>query len=106
MELLVAWLPPLLDHVWNLAGGDRPAVDGGDDQVVGAPLLYGLVAVGIDAFVEPGTDDRHGHYTDALREIETLPDIERAEPAVVGMEVRLCIAAGDWGRGLNRVWCI
>ena len=31
---------------------------------------------------------RHGQYTDALREIETLPDIERAEPVVVAMEVR------------------
>ena len=47
---------------------------------------------------------RGGHYTDALREIETLPDIERIEPAVVAMEVRLCMATGDWGRGLKRAY--
>jgi len=37
-------LAPLHDHVGDLAGRGRPAVDGADDQVVRAPLLNGRAA--------------------------------------------------------------
>lgn len=50
----MAGLAPLLHAVWNLAGGDRPAVDGADDQVGRSPVLGGFFAVGRDAFVEVG----------------------------------------------------
>jgi len=33
-----------------------------------------------------------------------LPEIERVEPPVVAMEARLCMMAGEWGRGLKRAY--
>ena len=38
-ELAVLRFAPLHDHVGHLARGDRPAVGGADDEVVGAPVL-------------------------------------------------------------------
>ena len=46
-ELSVAWLPLLLHDLRHLAGGDRPAVDGADHQVVRVPVLHRFVAVGV-----------------------------------------------------------
>jgi hypothetical protein len=48
----VIGLSPLLHHLRHLAGGDRSAVDGADDQIVCAPVLDRLVAVGVDAAIE------------------------------------------------------
>jgi hypothetical protein len=47
---------------------------------------------------------RSGDYEAALATLDTLPEIDRVEPPVVSMEARLCIAAGEWERGLKRAY--
>jgi hypothetical protein len=51
-ELPVGWLPPFLEDLGNLGGGDGPAVEGAGDQVVGFVVGDPLLFVGVDALIE------------------------------------------------------
>ena len=67
-KLRVAWFAPFFEHLGDLAGGDRFAIDSPDDKIVGGPVGHRLALVCCDPFVEANLRER------SLKEIWRSPD--------------------------------